>query len=77
MDLSAPQKCLYCAEGYYKVIAEPLYGEERKTTDAARNFAGIGGVGLPLWGVFVCDHCGNVQLFRPDHAKDAKVWKKG
>src|SRR5207249_10587483 len=24
MDLSAPQKCLYCAEGQYRVKAEPL-----------------------------------------------------
>src|SRR5262249_48661542 len=52
MDLSAPQKCLYCRDGQYKVVVEPLYGAETKARDDAASFARLGGVGTPLWGIF-------------------------
>jgi len=80
MDLSAPQKCVYCAEGHYKIIAEPLYENRQEARDKTANFsymhAATPPYSDPVWGVFVCDHCGNVQIFRPDQAKDPKVWKK-
>ena len=75
MDLSAPQRCLYCANGNYKVVVEPL----ATNVDSRRHSKWFGfdaGPDNALWGIFVCDRCGNVQVFRPDAARDPKVWKK-
>src|SRR5262249_20273275 len=76
MDLSAPQKCLYCSQGKYNIVVEPLATNQPNSRGQARTFGFGTGLDDASWGVFVCDYCGNVQLFRPDHAKDPKVWKK-
>ncbi len=64
INIEAPQHCTYCGIGNYKIITtpnEPQYGLRR-----VHDFFPTGG-GTPYpWLIFLCDYCGNVQLFRPD-----------
>lgn len=77
IDLLTPQACSYCGLGFYQKVLDA--SRETKGTEvdsAVRNFGFYGGINDPVWLVLACDHCGNVQIFRPDFAKDKKVWKK-
>jgi serine/threonine protein kinase len=71
-----PQPCGYCGIGTYQFAVH--HGARAKSgshpTDVA-NF-GFQAVGNSRWIISVCDHCGNVQMFRPDYAKDPDVWVK-
>jgi serine/threonine protein kinase len=49
------QPCNYCGKGFYNQI-------NRNNTDV-HNF-GFNTVGNPAWKIMVCNHCGNVQIFR-------------
>ncbi|MGH2364374.1 MAG: serine/threonine-protein kinase [Chloroflexota bacterium] len=66
VSASVPQRCTYCGDGSYAVIA--------KDHDGVRNF-GLDLVGHPDWRILVCDCCGHVQLFRLDMAKRRDLWK--
>lgn len=60
-----PQECSFCRFGRYAPV-------RMESAHDVRNF-GITPVSSSEWKVLVCDHCGNVQLFRPDHT-DRRVW---
>jgi len=73
-----PQLCSYCGKGtYQKLLHEPAKPSGRanlgnKSHDMAIQFINTG---TPIvWLVMACDYCGNVQWFRPDKAKDTKIW---
>ena len=81
IDADSPQLCIYCGLGYYKRIinlTENENGHLMDNNDGLRSFgiknAAIGG--NQYWQVFVCDHCGNVQFFRPEYTDDKKRWIK-
>jgi serine/threonine protein kinase len=61
-----PQRCTYCGEGVYKVIAKGIDG-------AVENF-GLRYAGPADWRIMVCDQCGHVQLFRVDLAERKDWW---
>jgi serine/threonine protein kinase len=75
VDLTAPQLCAYCGIGFYQM---------RQASDDYERFIPAGGwrnTGMVVEGtksyfILVCDHCGNVQMFRPDQTKNPHVWKK-
>jgi serine/threonine protein kinase len=73
LDLRATQLCMYCADGFYRPLAD---ADSRAGADLTpvTNF-GITPVGAPDWIILACDKCGNVQLFRPDHAGAKGVWR--
>jgi serine/threonine protein kinase len=68
-----PQQCTYCGIGTYATVFDT---ETLDPTDIHNAGWGIlaDGVGPPHWRVQVCDHCGNVQWFRPDFAKRRDIW---
>lgn len=77
IDLSTPQLCIYCGIGFYKLVLDA--SRETKgynLISSVQNFGFYGGVNDPVWLIWVCEHCGNVQSFRPDLAKDRHVWKR-
>lgn len=61
-----PQECSFCRYGHYKSI-------DTDSPIGVSNF-GITPVASSEWRILVCDHCGNIQLFRPDHTKSKKWW---
>lgn len=50
--------CAFCRVGHYLAVT-------MENPNDVRNF-GITPVGTSQWKVLVCDHCANIQLFRPD-----------
>ncbi len=67
--------CTFCANGVYEWIANPFANNEHALMKA-ENF-GVRPVGNPMWMILVCPTCANVQMFRPDLAKDAeKLWRR-
>lgn len=84
IDLSTPQACTYCGVGFYQpVVNDPermLYPLNYSKTknfglEPKGNFEGPSDW-IPFWLVLVYDYCGNVQMFRPDYAKDKEIWRK-
>ena len=75
IDLKVPQLCNYCGIGTYRVVADNTSRDNRSRSVDIQNF-GFNLVGMPLWLVLACNHCGNVQIFRPDHAEDEQIWKR-
>ncbi len=76
IDLSTPQACGYCGTGVYQIVLNA----SRETmgnnlVSSVQNFGFYGGLNSPEWLIFVCDHCANVQIFRPDLAKERNIWK--
>lgn len=64
IDIDAPQHCTYCGIGDYRRMTtpnEPQHGLRR-----VHDFFPTMGANPYPWLIFLCDHCGNVQLFRPD-----------
>lgn len=61
-----PQECAFCRFGRYVPV------QMSDPTDV-RNF-GITPVATSQWRALVCEHCGNVQLFRPDHSAKRTWW---
>jgi serine/threonine protein kinase len=77
IDLSVPQACMYCGVGLYQKVLD-----ESPETNYAGQYPelerfGLRGIGKSSWLIMACDYCGNVQVFRPDYAKDKSIWKKG
>jgi serine/threonine protein kinase len=85
LDLSVPQKCSYCAKGYYRsVVEDPPQPKDTfpKSYNELARFGilrpeGYGGptTTWPIWMILACSYCGNVQIFRPDLAKRHDIWK--
>jgi len=74
IDLNAPQQCLYCAAGFYHPVAQYQLGDGGGAPDNIRNF-GFQVVGSPIWLILACENCGNVQIFRPDCARNRRAWR--
>lgn len=86
IDLSTPQHCIYCGRGFYKpVVDDP----PEPNNTFPKSYPTLGRIGFPqphgysgptsswpVWIILVCDFCGNVQMFRPDHGADSHVWKR-
>jgi len=67
-----PQECNYCGVGTYHPVVDYRNGKDKMLGDAhALGFTVQRG---HLWLILVCDHCGNVQLFRPDRARHNWIW---
>lgn len=60
------QQCAFCEQGVYRAVV-------MNNTSDMRNF-GITSVASSDWKSLVCDNCGNVQYFRPDHTKRKQWW---
>jgi serine/threonine protein kinase len=73
LNLNTPQECNYCGLGSYRVVANSTSLNDRSGSTDVHNF-GFVLVGMPQWLVMVCDHCGNVQIFRPDYVKSDTPW---
>lgn len=61
IDINCPQICIYCGLGEYKPVSNKphiMYG--KTTMEGYFNFPDDG-----KWILFQCDHCLNIQLFRP------------
>lgn len=68
-----PQTCIYCGKGEYQKIVDTESNDRGSYVDI-RNF-GLGKeIGSSMWMIFVCDYCGNVQVFRPDHIGGINPW---
>ncbi len=86
LDLSTPQACIYCGIGFYQEAAHGPTRENVYPLDYSEieHFGGLKTPSSyntpisswPVWLILTCDHCGNVQMFRPDFAKDRNVWKR-
>jgi serine/threonine protein kinase len=75
IDLTTPQACNYCGVGFYKKVIDSPPGKQ----SAQDHMYGMGiniSTSNHYWMLLVCDHCGNVQWFRPDYAKDKNIWTR-
>lgn len=81
INIDAPQVCLFCAAGTYKIHIDGVSGNKRKHLSTnihneIRNNFGVEPVS-PQQIIMVCSHCGNVQTFRTDLATTMpSPWKK-
>jgi serine/threonine protein kinase len=76
IGLRAPQRCMFCAQGKYRIIANGFEAEDR-ARDRARNSLGLSSPGSPVWLIMICEACGNAQIFRPDLAPESvKRWQR-
>ncbi|HWZ45436.1 MAG TPA: serine/threonine-protein kinase [Candidatus Saccharimonadales bacterium] len=67
ISLEVSHRCLFCAEGQYKVLVNGLEGNAQAAGSEASSLFGWGApTAYPAWLIMVCDFCGNVQTFRPD-----------
>lgn len=89
ITLEVPHRCLFCAQGAYKVVVNGLRPGSRLdrtflqiANDEASSIFGLGAptAGVPTvphWLIMVCEACGHVQLFRPDLGAEAlKNWQR-
>jgi len=77
LDLSVPQACTYCGVGNYQLVLDASRETQGvNLTSSVQNFGFYGGINDPIWLVLACDHCGNIQAFRPDLATDRDIWKR-
>lgn len=61
IDVNVPQNCIYCGLGEYKIVSNKPHQIYGKTTmESYFNFPDD-----KKWMLFQCDHCLNIQLFRP------------
>jgi hypothetical protein len=81
MDPGAPQPGIYCAQGLYQPIVDCVnrdprreYHEERQIMQTF-GFLESHSASRISWLIFICDTCGNVQLFRPDFVRNQSAWK--
>jgi len=68
LDLKIERRCKVCGIGNYKLTVD------RDTTDT-RNF-GFDPAGTRSLKIFVCNHCGNVQLFAFSGDRNPIAWQK-
>lgn len=75
IDLKIPQPCSYCGAGEYKPVVNPYLGYGTQG-DQVQQFMHIPveSTDRELWLILACDYCGNIQIFRPDKAKNRDVW---
>ena len=68
ISLEVPHRCLFCAQGEYKVVVNGLQdGDAQRASGEAQSLLGWAAPGpYPGWLIMVCQTCGNVQVFRPD-----------
>lgn len=77
IDLATPQACTYCGVGFYLIALEASQETQgNNLVSSVKNFGFYGGINNPSWLILACDHCGNVQIFRPDLAKDRDIWRR-
>jgi serine/threonine protein kinase len=60
------QRCTYCGEGIYQIIAKGI--------DVSVQRFGLNAFGGADWRIMACDQCGHIQLFRVDQAKRKDWW---
>ena len=73
IDINTPQPCLYCGLGFYQIQAASIPIPGRLPPVEVRNF-GFTSYGGSQWIITVCDHCGNVQIFRTDYVNKKNIW---
>jgi len=73
IEINTPQPCLYCALGFYQIRANTTPSRSHSTSDDVRSF-GFTPIAGSQWLIMVCDHCGNVQIFRTDYVKKKDIW---
>lgn len=63
-----PQKCIFCGVGnYVQYVNFSLINDIGNSHDVIRFGFNVGGEAIGTdWKILVCDHCANVQIFRPD-----------
>jgi serine/threonine protein kinase len=74
LDLSVPQACNYCGDGFYAVIFD-----SSMTKNAQDGLYALGinfSVQYGDWLIFRCNSCGNIQWFRPNFYDQQSGWKK-
>jgi|APEBP8051072266_1049373.scaffolds.fasta_scaffold01277_2 serine/threonine protein kinase len=71
INITVPQHCIYCGKGNYNIVVH----EQTKNWETVVSNFGFRVVGDAKWNIFVCDHCGNVQIFRSEKAKNKDIWK--
>jgi serine/threonine protein kinase len=85
--LDVPHRCLFCAQGEYKVLVNGLtpgtrLGRDYQTisNDEASSIFGWrapSSPGHPTWIILVCESCGHTQVFRPDLAPESfRRWQR-
>jgi len=72
VSLEAPQECSYCGVGTYRLIVDYRKGKDKVQADARTLGFTVDPGSVCL--IMVCNHCGNVQIFRPDKARDPWIW---
>jgi serine/threonine protein kinase len=75
IDLSVPQACSYCGIGFYQVVVEESPEKNKTGEYPDLEVFGLRGMQRSSWLILACDHCGNVQMFRPDYTKDKSIWR--
>lgn len=86
ITLSVPHRCMFCAQGAYKVHFDGtrlLPGEPNAhIAEIARRSGVVGGLGFNMtstsvWIILICEKCGHVLTFRPDLAPNSSVaWQR-
>jgi serine/threonine protein kinase len=68
ISLEVQHRCLFCADGVYKVVANGLQDGDAQAanSEAHSMFGWVVPGNYPKWLIMVCQTCGNVQVFRPD-----------
>lgn len=60
------QSCYYCRPGYYRFL-----GDTQDFDISTSEFREVGRYSVRVW---VCDNCGNTQLFRADNRNERRDW---
>lgn len=72
VDVTAPQRCSYCGLGQYEVVLECTPSNINRHRGTNQWYSAL--VMNDYLLVFVCDHCGNVQIFAPGGLHDPNIW---
>ena len=75
LDLKVPQRCIYCCSGTYKLHVLHRLDNKERTQNLVMSFWGSFHLTEKPWMIFVCDVCGNAQVFRQDMANQPSLWK--
>jgi serine/threonine protein kinase len=73
IEINTPQPCFYCGLGFYQIRANTTPSRSLSTSGDVRTF-GFTPIDGSEWLIMVCDHCGNVQIFRTDYVKKKDIW---
>lgn len=75
-DLTARLPCRWCFLGEYRPVVTYDPKNPERNSNLLHSFARWtlpNGHARIL--ILVCSHCGHTQMFRPDHAQDANIWR--